>query len=95
VPRELEPLKALRVLRRLVRPSGVVLIVSRIREGAIGGVSSFLRTTTRHDPHPRATDLTAWMLRSGMRSVRQTMIPRTLVPTMLTWAHVQERPWED
>jgi SAM-dependent methyltransferase len=92
LPKAEEPLAALRTFRRMVRPGGLLLVVSGIREGTVGGMSSLLRRAIRRGALPRASDLTAWMLRAGMRSVRQAAVPRTVTPSVLTWAHVRTQP---
>ena len=89
-----EPISTLSSLRQLVRPGGSVLVVSRMREGTVGSVSSLLRSAIRRQRLPLATDLTAWMLYAGMRSVRQANVYRTVVPTTLTWARARQRPRE-
>lgn len=95
LPHHIDPVDALRSLRRAVRPGGLVLVVSRLREGPIGVIGSLLRRAAWAGDLPRASDLTAWMLHAGMRSVRQAVLPRTVVPGALTWAQVRHRPWEE
>jgi len=72
-----------------------VIVISRLREGALGGVGSLLRRAARRGALPRTPDLTSWMLRAGMRSVRQARVSRTVMPTVMTWAHVRRRPWDE
>lgn len=95
LPAEEEPLAALRALRELVRPGGSLLLVTRIREGTLGGMGSLVRRALRRGSLPCNTDLTAWMLRAGTRSIRQARIPGAVIPTTLTWARVRRRPWEE
>lgn len=94
LPPRTDPIEALRSIRRLARPGGLVLVVSRLRQGTLGGVSSLLRRAVRAGDLPRASDLTGWMLRAGMRSVRQAAVPRSVAARVVTWAQVRRRTWE-
>ena len=89
------PLERLRSLRAQARSGGAVMVVTALGEGPIGGVTSFIKRVARRDTLPRAVDLTAWMLRAGLRKVRQANVSSAVVPTVLTWAEVTARPWED
>lgn len=91
------PIEMLRSLRTLVRPGGAVMVVNRLREGPIGNVTSVVCRVLchRHQALPRASDLTKWMLLAGLRKVRQANVPKALVPTVVTWAEVRLRPWEE
>jgi SAM-dependent methyltransferase len=82
-------------LRRLVRPGGVLLLVSRVREGVAGGAASLVRRAARSGALPRASDLTAAMLRAGLKPIRQAAVKRSVVPTVVTWGEVRPRPWEE
>jgi hypothetical protein len=77
--------------QRLVRAGGVVVLASRVRTGLAGGAASIVRHARRGPALPRAGDLTAWLLRAGLRSVRQATAPGSVV---VTWAEVRPRPWE-
>lgn len=89
-----EPVSTLKAARRMVRPGGSLLVMSTIREGTMGSAASLLRAVVRRQRLPRTTDLSAWMLYAGLRSVRQAHVSRAVVPQSLTWARVQKRPWE-
>ena len=89
LPCDLPPIVALHRAVDLLRPAGAVLVVSPIHEGPVGKVRSVSRRVARGAALPRATDLTAWMLRSGLRSVRQANLPKALTPSVFTWARLR------
>lgn len=90
-----EPVEQLRVLRALTRPNGALMVFNRLREGPIGGVTSAAQRIFRGQVLPKASDLTKWMLLAGLRKVRQANVPKAVVPTVMTWADVRARPWEE
>ncbi len=94
VPTVGEPIDLLRGLRRMVRPGGAVVVVNQLREGPVGLAGSAVARVSRRGSLPSVTDLSSWMLLAGLRQVKQATVPNAVVPTVVTWATVRDRPWE-
>ncbi len=92
---DIHPIKLLKSLRGLVRPGGTLLVVSNVAEGIMGSMASWARKNLiRRARLPLLTELTAWMLHAGLRSVRQVSLTRKMLPQVVTWAEVRHRPWD-
>lgn len=89
------PLVLLKAYKAFLRPGGAFLLVSRLREGPFGLTGSVAKRVVRKTALPKATDLTSWMLISGMRKIRQATVTKRLVPTVLTWAEVGRSSWRE